>query len=929
VLLAVVLVAPQPALGQPPAGGPVMTVAPVEVISEQAPGERVMREVTIGNAGGADLEWRVFEGEPQPRPTRPATPVQAAGGSVAGANADGAGPGVLAPYRGYTGRPGWTVTPDVPPPPEGAVSLTHSGSPAIVAGSAVACTRDGGITTTRASYLRHFTLADFDVISAFGVRSVSFGVASARRVAGPITVNLFTLVDPDAPFDYHNFAPVGSAQAAVAAQRMAMVEVPVSGTVPAGATLVVELEVPAGPGGGFFIGAGPTGQSAPSYLRAEACGITSPAPTEALGSPDMQIVMGVTGIPEVASCRVPTGTSWVEASPGSATVAPGDELPVAVTFDSAARPPGEVLTADLCLLSNDPDQPSAFVPLTMRVEQVPNSLSAPEGIGAEGAAPVIEVTPDALAATLPTGGVTTAPLTIGNTGGDLLEWDFAGVHSAPPGEREQLLRDGVLLVPDSLADRVMAFDPQTGDLIDADFIPADPAADLGTPLHLILTPDQDGFWLSDQLRHVVNEYDLDGSWQGVFAPAGGPDPAVAQNLRGIHPAPGGGLLVTVAAGGNADSVAEFDAAGAFTGNFIDNGAGGLDSPWSIVFRDTDILVSANGGPGTILRYGPDGTPDGVLFSGIGFPEQMQELPGGNILVAQFTTIGGRTPGVWELSATGELVGVYTGVSGNRGVYELPNGNILTTNGSGVHEIDRGTALVETKISGVSARFITHVQRDTPDCDAPAELPWLGLTPASGTTAVGESSEVTVSLDAAGLAAGEHRALLCVDSNDPARPVVEVPVSLTVVDGGPSSCDRTLLGLHPGPLTVTEGVTCLAAGARVQGEVNVFDGAGLVATAAVIQGPVATFGATTVELSFTQVTGPIAVRGTTGTLTLGGNQVTGSVLLVDNITGQSPIVVSGNTISGSLFCTGNQPVPVPLGLPNTVVGGRKLGQCAQL
>ena len=65
----------------------------------------------------------------------------------------------------------------------------------------------------------------------------------------------------------------------------------------------------------------------------------------------------------------------------------------------------------------------------------------------------------------------------------------------------------------------------------------------------------------------------------------------------------------------------------------------------------------------------------------------------------------------ELTSSGVLVGVYdpTELGGYRGVYELPNGNILTTNGSGVHEIDRTGDLIETRISGVSARYIQFVQ----------------------------------------------------------------------------------------------------------------------------------------------------------------------------------------------------------------------------
>lgn len=105
--------------------------------------------------------------------------------------------------------------------------------------------------------------------------------------------------------------------------------------------------------------------------------------------------------------------------------------------------------------------------------------------------------------------------------------------------------------------------------------------------------------------------------------------------------------------------------------------------------------------------------------------------------------------------------------------------------------------------------------------------------------------------------------------------------------------------------------------------------GLVADTTVIQGPLSTFGATTVELASSQVTGPMSVRGTTNRVSLAGLQVVGSVLVVNNQTGEAAIVISGNWIVGSLLCTGNQPAPVDTGLPNTVVGGTKLDQCADL
>lgn len=144
---------------------------------------------------------------------------------------------------------------------------------------------------------------------------------------------------------------------------------------------------------------------------------------------------------------------------------------------------------------------------------------------------------------------------------------------------------------------------------------------------------------------------------------------------------------------------------------------------------------------------------------------------------------------------------------------------------------------------------------------------------------------------------------------------------------PVVCDRTISGVHPGPLTVSDGVTCLAAGAQVLGEVNVRGGAGLVASAAVIQGPLSAVGATRVELAFNQVTGPVLVAGGTGTVSMFANQVTGSVSLVNNTTSAASMV-SGNTIIGSLSCFGNQPGPDDHGLPNTATAGT-IGQCATM
>jgi len=266
----------------------------------------------------------------------------------------------------------------------------------------------------------------------------------------------------------------------------------------------------------------------------------------------------------------------------------------------------------------------------------------------------------------------------------------------------------VLLIPESSNDRVMAFDPNTGDLITTDYIPGDPT-NLSTPIQVLLSASGDSFLISDQLDDVVQEYDLFGNYLGVFAPAGGANTAILDNIRGIALRANGNLLVTVGSGTNSSAVAEFDTAGNYIGNYVANGAGGLNSPFDVILRALDGLVGGISND-QLMSFDLAGNFNSNLAPINTFPEQIYETASGNILVGNFI---GTQEGVMEFDSVGTLIGIYNpaAVGGNRGVYELPNGNILTTNGSGVHEIDRLGNLVRTVISGVSARFITYVDLD--------------------------------------------------------------------------------------------------------------------------------------------------------------------------------------------------------------------------
>jgi subtilisin-like proprotein convertase family protein len=88
------------------------------------------------------------------------------------------------------------------------------------------------------------------------------------------------------------------------------------------------------------------------------------------------------------------------------------------------------------------------------------------------------------------------------------------------------------------------------------------------------------------------------------------------------------------------------------------------------------------------------------------------------------------------------------------------------------------------------------------CIAPADVPWLSVSPAAGTTAPAASTPVAVGLDSTGLAPGIYVANLCVESDDPTpgpgngTDLVVVPVELTVTEDtgpGPSVLEIPTLG----------------------------------------------------------------------------------------------------------------------------------------
>jgi hypothetical protein len=257
----------------------------------------------------------------------------------------------------------------------------------------------------------------------------------------------------------------------------------------------------------------------------------------------------------------------------------------------------------------------------------------------------------------------------------------------------------MLMVTNWTDDGVSTLNATTGDLLNLAFI-TDPT-NLSSPKEANLAP-----WgqitVSDQIEDGVIEYDTSGGFLGFFAPAGGVNNAILDNVRGHNFRPNGNLVVTTAGGSNADAIAEFDSLGSYIGNFIANGAGGMDSPFDIVFRTNDCLVSTSTSD-AVHRYDLNGTYLDDFATNINFAQQIFEMDNGNIAVAGFST----PSGIYIYSPTGTLLNTLSVVTGVRSVYQLPNGHLLTTSSTSLYEIDENTgAIIRTIASGLSFQYIS-------------------------------------------------------------------------------------------------------------------------------------------------------------------------------------------------------------------------------
>lgn len=195
------------------------------------------------------------------------------------------------------------------------------------------------------------------------------------------------------------------------------------------------------------------------------------------------------------------------------------------------------------------------------------------------------------------------------------------------------------------------------------------------------------------------------------------------------------------------------------------------------------------------------------------------------------------------------------------------------------------------------------------------------------------------------------------NNSPASSPCNAPnESVAIAPFAPPPCTSNITGDHLGPLSVGAGQSVCVSNARVVGPVTVQPGGALTMVASAVTRGMSANAPAFFSLCGTDVSGPspataLSVTNAEVPIRIGDpaagcarNRFAGQVSVLDNlavtfgsnqvshnatfqVNGPGNTVIKGNTVFGTLGCTGNDPVPTNAGQPNTA--GSKNGQCVGL
>jgi PEP-CTERM motif len=253
-----------------------------------------------------------------------------------------------------------------------------------------------------------------------------------------------------------------------------------------------------------------------------------------------------------------------------------------------------------------------------------------------------------------------------------------------------------LLVPDSGNDRILALDPNTGAIINANFITD---LNLTTPIQAI-DSGRGTIFVSDQVVNSVREYSYNGAFMGtVVGSAQG-----ISNLRGIA-VRGGSLYISVGGGTLAGTVQRYDLTTSTLSTFATLPTASA-SPWNILFRTSDVLITDSTSD-DIERFDLAGTYQGKYYNSNGstelnFPQQLVTRSNGNLVVSGFSL----PTAIYEYTGvnSGTQVATYAPGLGVRGVWELGNGELIYSAGTRLERINTTTNTTTSILNQVGASF---------------------------------------------------------------------------------------------------------------------------------------------------------------------------------------------------------------------------------
>lgn len=423
------------------------------------------------------------------------------------------------------------------------------------------------------------------------------------------------------------------------------------------------------------------------------------------------------------SCASPSNLPWLSVSPTSGATTPGNNASVTVSFDSTGIPLGTNLSGQLCLNSNDPDDPVITIPVDLVVTSPP----------------AISVSPNPLTATLYTTGTANLSFTITNLGFTEMNWFTL---ESTEGNSESRGSGTLIYGLDGTTDQLMAFNtdlsaplfplaPVDGDYVGADFIPGDI---LNLYAIKSLTNEFIRISLVDNSLHVISTL----------------TPQTGYTWNGLSADPTTGILYATASNCN-------DASRLYTIDITT----GTPSEIGVINNGSclgDIAISPSG-----QLYGVDENNDRLI--------QINKATAVSTIVGPLGYNAANGQGLDFDDGTGTL---YLASLQPGPVSQLRTVNLTTG----------ATTVIGPLTTGSTSHRLGDIAIVPNTNCTPGNITWATINPMGGTVAGDSSVQVSVTFSATGLPVGTHQGSICIFSDDTNLPQVILGLELTVEEVPP-------------------------------------------------------------------------------------------------------------------------------------------------